>query len=72
MKELGTFEAARIYDTSPVTLLTLIAQGRLKARKNDYNRWRIDRRSLEAWNQKRLARRRTLKPERAVAADASA
>ena len=71
MSEIGTFEAAREYDVSPVTLLSLIAQGRLKARKNAYNRWRINRKSLETWNAKRLARRRwrrELKSELAGAA----
>ena len=63
MSELGTFEAARLFNVSPVTLLNLIAQGRLQARKNEYNRWRISRKSLEAWNAKRLARRGVLHPQ---------
>ncbi len=57
MTELGTFEAAKEFHVHPVTLLNLIALGRLEARKNEYNRWRISRKSLEAWNAKRLARR---------------
>jgi len=57
MSELGTFEAAREFNVHPVTILNLIAQGRLQARKNEYNRWRINRKSLEQWNAARLARR---------------
>jgi hypothetical protein len=56
MTELGTFEAAKEFHVHPVTLLNLIALGRLDARKNEYNRWRINRKSLEAWNLKRLER----------------
>jgi excisionase family DNA binding protein len=58
MPEMGTFEAARVFDVSPVTLLQLIAQGRLQAHKDGDGRWRINRQSLEQWNQKRLGRRR--------------
>jgi excisionase family DNA binding protein len=57
MSELGTYEAAGQYHVAPTTLLNLIAQGRLKAVKNEYNRWRISRESLEEWNSKRIARR---------------
>lgn len=57
MTELGTFEAAKVFDVSPATLLTLIAQGRLDAHRNEAGRWRIARKSLEAWNAKRLAKR---------------
>jgi excisionase family DNA binding protein len=55
MIELGTSEAARAFDAHPVTLLYLIAQGRLEARKDEAGHWRISRKSLEAWNAKRLA-----------------
>lgn len=58
MPELGTFDAARVFDVSPVTLLQLIAQGRLQAHKDEDGRWRINRQSLEQWNRKRLARRK--------------
>ena len=57
MAELSTFEAARVFETNPVTLQRLVAQGRLRARKDKNGRWRISRKSLEAWNKKRLARR---------------
>ena len=70
MAELGTFEAARVFDVSPVTLLQLIAQGRLQAHKDGSGRWRISRQSLDAWNRKRLARRRKAIAKTAVAAGA--
>jgi len=61
MSDMGTFQAARLFDVSPVTLLQLIAQGKLQAYKNGDGRWRINRQSLEQWNQKRLARRRKVR-----------
>ena len=57
MIELSTSEAARVFDAHPVTLLNLIQQGRLEARKDADGHWRINRKSLEAWNKKRLAKR---------------
>ena len=57
MAELGTFKAAKMFDVSPASLLALIAQGRLDARKDEAGRWRITRKSLKAWNKKRLAKR---------------
>jgi hypothetical protein len=63
MKELGTFEAAREFNVSVVALLNLIYLGKLEARKNEYNRWRITRKSLEAWNKKRRAKRASTRAE---------
>jgi hypothetical protein len=60
MAELSTFEAAQEFKANPVVLLRLIAQGRLQARRDALGKWRINRKSLEAWNTARLARRRII------------
>lgn len=56
LDELGTFEASKKFNVSVPWLLNLINRGRLDARKNEYNRWRITRKSLEAWKLAKVKR----------------
>jgi predicted site-specific integrase-resolvase len=60
MSELTTFEAAQEFKANPVVLLRLIAQGRLQARRDEFGKWRINRRSMESWNKARMERRRVI------------
>ena len=54
---LSVNQAARAYSIHPGVLLRLLVIGRLDGRKNNEGHWRIPRKALEQYAQKRAERR---------------